>query len=102
LEATLKIFILCNEKNFPNKPDWNNFSLQEGVILWYRSPKSKTLNKLKDPNFFEKSNLFSASFTFKIASNPFSARVKRYAYFALDFKSNPTKKMVIKEYLNVG
>ena len=84
----------------PNEPDWNLLSLQEGVVLWYRFPR--TMDELKNPNFFEKSNLFSTSYTFKIASNPFSAGVERYAYFALNTKCNPAKKMVIKEYLNVG
>ncbi|CAB4487451.1 uncharacterized protein OCT59_008031 [Rhizophagus irregularis] len=83
----------------PNEPDWIILPLQEGIVMWY--PILDTLNKLKDPNYFNKSNLFSRSFSFKIASQPFSAGVERYAYFALDIGSCSTKKMVIKEYHRV-
>jgi hypothetical protein len=62
----------------------------------------ETLNELKNSKYFDKSNLFSKSFSFKIASQPFSAGVEKCAYFALDIKSNPTKEMVIKEYHHVG
>ncbi|PKY54536.1 kinase-like protein [Rhizophagus irregularis] len=81
----------------PNEPNWNILPLQEGVVMWYHI--LNTLEELKDPNYFNKSNLFSKSFSFKIASQPFSAGVEKYAYFALDM---PTKKMVMKEYLHVG
>ncbi|RGB27358.1 hypothetical protein C1646_819807 [Rhizophagus diaphanus] len=81
----------------PNEPNWNILPLQEGVVMWYHN--LNTLEELKDPNYFNKSNLFSKSFSFKIASQPFSAGVEKYAYFALDM---PTKKMVMKEYLHVG
>ncbi|GBB99217.1 hypothetical protein RclHR1_03450012 [Rhizophagus clarus] len=84
----------------PNEPDWNTLSLQKGVVMWYRIPN--TLDKIKDPNYFTKSNLSSKSFNFKIASQPFSAGVEKYAYFACDVKRLPTKEMVIKEYLHDG
>ncbi|CAB4441562.1 unnamed protein product [Rhizophagus irregularis] len=84
----------------PNEPDWIILPLQEGIVMWY--PILDTLNELKDPNYFNKSNLFSRSFSFKIASQPFSAGVERYAYFALDIGSCSAKKMVIKEYHRVG
>ncbi|PKY56908.1 kinase-like protein [Rhizophagus irregularis] len=84
----------------PNEPDWIILPLQEGIVMWY--PILDTLNELKDPNYFNKSNLFSRSFSFKIASQPFSAGAERYAYFALDMERCPEKKMVIKEYLHVG
>ncbi|PKC67373.1 kinase-like protein [Rhizophagus irregularis] len=84
----------------PNEPDWIILPLQEGIVMWY--PILDTLKELKDPNYFNKSNLFSRSFSFKIASQPFSAGVERYAYFALDIGSCPAKKMVIKEFLHVG
>ncbi|EXX75523.1 hypothetical protein RirG_041060 [Rhizophagus irregularis DAOM 197198w] len=75
----------------PNEPNWNILPLQEGVVMWYHI--LNTLEELKDPNYFNKSNLFSKSLSFKIASQPFSAGVEKYAYFALDM---PTKKMVMK------
>ncbi|PKC61296.1 kinase-like protein [Rhizophagus irregularis] len=83
-----------------NEPDWNILPLQEGVVMWYHIPD--TLDELKDSNYFDKSNLFSESFSFKIASQPFSAGVEKCAYFAFDIKSNPAKNMVMKEYLYVG
>ncbi|RGB39934.1 kinase-like domain-containing protein [Rhizophagus diaphanus] len=73
---------------------------KDGVIMWY--PILDTLDELKDSNYFKKSKIFSRSFSFKIASQPFSASAEKYAYFALDIKSNPAKKMVMKEYLHVG
>ncbi|RGB39928.1 kinase-like domain-containing protein [Rhizophagus diaphanus] len=84
----------------PNVPDWNTLSLQKGIVMWYHIPK--TLDELKNPKYFDKSNLISKNFSFKVASQPFSAGVEKYAYFALDAKSNPTKDMVIKEYLHIG
>ncbi|CAG8711669.1 uncharacterized protein OCT59_002205 [Rhizophagus irregularis] len=84
----------------PNEPDWNILPLQKGVVMWYLIPK--TLNELKDPKYFNKSNLSTKSFSFKIASQPFSAGAEKCAYYVIDTKSNPTKKMVIKKYLNVG
>ncbi|GBB86403.1 hypothetical protein RclHR1_12840001 [Rhizophagus clarus] len=84
----------------PDEPDWNSLSLQKGVVMWYLIPK--TLDGIKDPRYFSKSNLFSKSFYFKIASQPFSAGVEKYAYYGRDVKSYPTKEMVIKEYLNDG
>ncbi|CAG8443825.1 kinase-like domain-containing protein [Rhizophagus irregularis DAOM 181602=DAOM 197198] len=36
-----------------------------------------------------------------IASQPFSAGVEKYTYFAFSIKSDPTKEMVMKEYLRV-
>ncbi|PKC62185.1 kinase-like protein [Rhizophagus irregularis] len=84
----------------PNEPDWIILPLQEGIVMWY--PILDTLDELKDPNYFNKSNLFSRSFSFKIASQPFSAGAEKYAYFGLDIERNPAKKMVIKEYLHIG
>jgi hypothetical protein len=84
----------------PNIPDWKTLSLQKGVIMWYSIPEN--LDELKNSKYFKKSNLFSKNFSFKIASQPFSAGAEKYAYFALDAKSNPTKDMVIKEYLHFG
>ncbi|GET57601.1 kinase-like domain-containing protein [Rhizophagus irregularis DAOM 181602=DAOM 197198] len=55
----------------PNEPNWNILPLQEGVVMWYHI--LNTLEELKDPNYFNKSNLFSKSLSFKIASQPFSA-----------------------------
>ncbi|PKY54606.1 kinase-like protein [Rhizophagus irregularis] len=84
----------------PNEPDWIILPLQEGIVMWY--PILDTLDELKDPDYFNKSNLFSRSFSFKIASQPFSAGAEKYAYFGLDIERNPAKKMVIKEYLHIG
>ena len=84
-----------------NEPEWKKLPLQNGVIMWYCTPE--TLGQIKNPGYFNKSNLFSKNFSFKIAPNPFSAGVERYAYFAIDVESDePEKKMVIKEYLSVG
>ncbi|RGB39930.1 hypothetical protein C1646_753957 [Rhizophagus diaphanus] len=79
---------------------WDIHPLQKGVIMWYGIPG--TLDDLKNPKYFNESNLFSKSFSFKIASQPFSAGVEKYAYFALNIKSDPTKEMVMKECLKVG
>ncbi|RGB39933.1 kinase-like domain-containing protein [Rhizophagus diaphanus] len=84
----------------PNEPNWDILPLQKGTLLWYYIPE--TLDNLKNSKYFSKSNLFSKSFSFKIASRPFSAGVEKYAYFARDVKSNPAKEMVMKEYLKVG
>jgi hypothetical protein len=98
----------------PDDPDWNTLPLQEGVVMWYLIPK--TLDGLRNPKYFNKSNLFSKSFTFKIAPRPFSAGVEKCAYFAHDIRSSTmpfmrfipfivrqqTKEMVIKEYIHVG
>ncbi|GBB86404.1 hypothetical protein RclHR1_12840002 [Rhizophagus clarus] len=84
----------------PNEPDWNTLPIQKGVVLWYSTPKS--LNELVDPTYFGKSNLFYESFLFKIAHEPFSAGAEKYAYFAREIKNEPTKEIVIKEYLNLG
>jgi len=93
----------------PNNPNWNILSLQQGVVMWYHTPDS--LDELKDTDYFNKSNLVSNSFSFKIAQQPFSAGVEKRAYFALDskIKSNIfrrstviTKEMVIKEYFHIG
>jgi hypothetical protein len=81
----------------PNEPDWKVLPLQKGVVMWYNTPQD--LYELKNPNYFNKSNLYSNSFSFKIASQPFSAGVEKCAYFALDTQDNP---MVIKEYHCVG
>ncbi|CAB5354754.1 unnamed protein product [Rhizophagus irregularis] len=84
----------------PNEPDWSTLPFQIGVTMWYHIPKS--LDGLKNPKYFNKSNLTSKSFYFKIASQPFSAGVEKYAYFGRDIKSIPTKDAVIKEYLHDG
>ncbi|PKC16919.1 kinase-like protein [Rhizophagus irregularis] len=84
----------------PNEPNWDILPLQKGTLLWYCIPE--TLDNLKNSKYFNKSNLFSKSFSFKIASQPFSAGVEKYAYFARDVKSKPAKEMVMKEYLKVG
>ncbi|CAB5347078.1 unnamed protein product [Rhizophagus irregularis] len=95
----------------PNKPNWDTLPLQKGVVMWYLIPD--TLNELKNPNYFNKPKLFSESFSFKIAQQPFSAGVEKCAHFALDIKSSTipftpfifrqqTKEMVIKEYIHVG
>ncbi|CAB4463116.1 kinase-like protein [Rhizophagus irregularis] len=84
----------------PNEPNWDILPLQKGTLLWYCIPE--TLDNLKNSKYFNKSNLFSKSFSFKIASRPFSAGVEKYAYFARDVKSKPAKEMVMKEYLKVG
>ncbi len=79
-----------------NEPDWNDLPSEQGVIMWYFIPE--TLGTVKNQYYFHKSNLFSKKFTFKKASNPFSAGAEKYAYFALDTDGNPGKNMVIKEY----
>ncbi|CAB4439737.1 unnamed protein product [Rhizophagus irregularis] len=95
----------------PNVPDWNTLSLQKGVVMWYFIPK--TLDELKNPTYFNKPKLFSESFSFKIAQQPFSGGVEKCAYFALDIKRNKIpfipciakqqmKEMVIKEYNHIG
>jgi hypothetical protein len=84
----------------PNEPNWDILPLQKGAVMWYCIPE--TLDDLKNPKYFNKSNLFSRSFTFKIATKPFSAGVEKYAYYARDIKSKPIKEMVMKEYLKVG
>ncbi|CAG8635776.1 uncharacterized protein OCT59_003702 [Rhizophagus irregularis] len=81
----------------PNEPDWKILSLQKGVVMWYQIPKY--LNEIKDQKYFNKSELFSKSFSFKIASQPFSAGIEKCAYYALDDQNNP---LVIKEYHCVG
>jgi hypothetical protein len=82
-----------------NKPNWNTLPTQKGIIMWYLFPK--TLDELKNQNYFNKSNLFSNSFSFKIAYQPFSAGTEKCAYYAIDIKSNSTKEMVIKEYHHI-
>uniref|UniRef100_A0A1D1XXZ1 Alpha-protein kinase vwkA n=1 Tax=Anthurium amnicola TaxID=1678845 RepID=A0A1D1XXZ1_9ARAE len=84
----------------PNEPDWNMSESYSGVILWYRIPK--TLNQLKDPEYFNKSNLFSRNYNFKISKDPFSAGAERYAYFGLQTDKEPHRKVVMKEYLSLG
>jgi hypothetical protein len=84
----------------PNEPNWDILPLQKGAVMWYYI--LETLDDLKNPKYFNKSSLYSKSFTFKIASKPFSAGVEKYAYYARDIKSKPIKEMVMKEYLKVG
>src|SRR5207237_1875170 len=38
----------------------------------------------------------------KIAPQPFSSGAEKYAYFALNTRSNPPKKTVMKEYFKEG
>src|SRR6185369_1290945 len=84
-----------------NEPEWENLALQSGVIMWYCTPEK--LSGIKNPGYFNKSKLFSTNFNFKIAPNPFSAGVERYAYFGLDVDRKLEKrKLVIKEYLDIG
>ncbi|CAB4439816.1 unnamed protein product [Rhizophagus irregularis] len=69
----------------PNVPDWNTLSLQKGIVMWYHIPK--TLDELKNPKYFDKSNLISKNFSYKVASQPIFFRVlKNTPYFALDAK----------------
>ncbi|GES94002.1 kinase-like domain-containing protein [Rhizophagus clarus] len=84
----------------PNVPDWNTLSLKNGEVIWYPIPE--TPEELKNPKYFNKSNLFYKSLSFKTASQPFSAGAEKCAYFALDVKSNPAKEIVIKKYLHIG
>ncbi|CAG8534725.1 7126_t:CDS:1 [Paraglomus occultum] len=82
-----------------NEPDWEESKSHSGVLLWYRTPK--TVGELKNHGYFNKSNLFSQSFSFKMSMEPFSAGAERYAYFGVDTKSEPNRKVVIKEYLSL-
>ncbi|PKK66198.1 kinase-like protein [Rhizophagus irregularis] len=68
----------------------------------YGLTAENVLEKMKSKRYFNKSNLSYKSFTFKIASQPFSAGAEKYAYFARDIKSKPEKEIVMKEYLKVG
>ncbi|RIA81491.1 kinase-like domain-containing protein, partial [Glomus cerebriforme] len=83
-----------------NEPNWGRLPLQKGVVMWYNIPEN--LDELKNSKYFNKSNLFSKSFSFKIAKQPFSAGIERYAYYAINTKKSPTEKMVIKEYHRTG
>ncbi|RIA81492.1 kinase-like domain-containing protein [Glomus cerebriforme] len=83
-----------------NEPDWNKLPLQTGVIMRYILPKN--LVELKDLKYFNKSNLVSESFSFKIATKPFSAGTERCAYYAINTKKSPIEKMVMKEYHRIG
>ncbi|RHZ60871.1 hypothetical protein Glove_350g50 [Diversispora epigaea] len=80
----------------PEVPNWDCLPQRKGVILGYNMPE--TLYKLKDQRYFNKENLFSREFYFKIAPHPFSAGVEKYAYFAIDTTSDPSQKIVMKEY----
>ncbi|CAG8449012.1 17402_t:CDS:2 [Acaulospora morrowiae] len=80
----------------PEVPDWNALPAQRGVTLGYPIPK--TQEELRDRRYFKKERLFSRNFYFKIAQQPFSSGVEKYAYFSIDTKKDPPKKMVMKEY----
>ncbi|RHZ75078.1 hypothetical protein Glove_217g278 [Diversispora epigaea] len=80
----------------PEVPNWDCLPQQKGVILGYNMPE--TLYELKDQRYFNKKNHFSREFYFKIAPHPFSAGVEKHAYFAIDTTSDPSQKMVMKEY----
>nr|CAG8463537.1 6914_t:CDS:2 [Entrophospora candida] len=84
----------------PDVPNWDAIPSRKGVVLYYFIPR--TMDEIKDPGCFRKSNLFSKNFSFKIAPQPFSAGVEKYAYFALNTRSNPHKRLVLKEYLKDG
>ncbi|RHZ48991.1 hypothetical protein Glove_535g4 [Diversispora epigaea] len=84
----------------PDVPDWDTLTLRKGVILCYPIPK--TLDELKEPRYFNKGRLVARNFSFKIAPQAFSSGGEKRAYFALNTKSDPPKKVVMKEYLIDG
>ncbi|KAF0496959.1 kinase-like protein [Gigaspora margarita] len=81
----------------PDVPNWETLPLQTGVTLSYYIPK--TLGALKNQRSFRKEQLFSRKFNFKIALQPFSAGIEKYAYYAVKMiNDNPPKQMVMKQY----
>ncbi|CAG8628198.1 5002_t:CDS:1 [Paraglomus brasilianum] len=84
----------------PDEPNWDRYRPQNGVVLWYRPPK--TLDDLKNRKYFNKSNILYRNFIYMISTQPFSSGTEKYAYYGLDHKSRPSKKIVIKEYLKLG
>ncbi|CAG8561476.1 9894_t:CDS:2 [Acaulospora colombiana] len=80
----------------PSVPNWNDLLAQRGVTLSYTIPR--TQNELEDRRYFCKERLHSRNYYFKIAQQPFSSGVEKYAYFSIDTKRNPPRRMVMKEY----
>ncbi|CAG8466429.1 4549_t:CDS:2 [Diversispora eburnea] len=81
-------------------PDWDTLTDRKGVTLCYYIPQD--VDELKDETFYEKKNLLSKSYHFKIAEQPFAAGVEKYAYYAISTKYNPPRRMVMKGYLRDG
>ncbi|CAG8580886.1 859_t:CDS:1 [Paraglomus brasilianum] len=84
----------------PDEPNWYNYKPQNGIVLWYRPPNS--LADLKNRKYFNKPNILYRNFVYKISPQPFSSGAEKYAYYGLDCKTPPSKKIVIKEYLKLG
>ncbi|CAB4439743.1 unnamed protein product [Rhizophagus irregularis] len=88
LQIFHSIIVLFGSKSrniYSNVPVWDILPLQKRVIMWYGIPG--TPDDLKNPKYFNKLNLFSRSFTFKIASQPFSAE-----YLKVGERNNPLEK----------
>ncbi|CAG8500870.1 6385_t:CDS:2 [Diversispora eburnea] len=83
-----------------NIPDWDALPDRKGVTLCYYIPQDVV--ELKNERFYDKKNLFSKSYHFKIAEQPFAAGVEKYAYYAINTKRDPPRRMVMKEYLRHG
>ncbi|CAG8741732.1 8229_t:CDS:2, partial [Racocetra persica] len=83
-----------------NIPDWDTRPPLKGVTLCYYIPED--VAELKNQRFYDKKNLISKTFHFKIAQKPFAAGVEKYAYYAINTKHDPPRRIVMKEYLTDG
>ncbi|CAG8461786.1 2184_t:CDS:1, partial [Paraglomus occultum] len=96
------IYSIRQKKLEMNKqePEWEKALSHSGVVFWYDFPTN--MERLKIRSCFVKEELFSEKFSFKMSEQPFSAGSEKYAYFGLDITRNPTRNVVIKEYLKMG
>ncbi|CAG8446925.1 16291_t:CDS:2 [Cetraspora pellucida] len=83
-----------------NMPDWDTRPARKGVTLCYYIPEN--VEEIKNERFYDKRNLISKTFHFKIAEKPFAAGVEKYAYYAINTKYDPPRRIVMKEYLTDG
>ncbi|CAG8464439.1 8758_t:CDS:1 [Paraglomus occultum] len=81
------------------EPNWVNAFPHTGVLVGY--PVPKTVDDLKNNNYFRKANIVTGNVSFKISEKPFSVGAERYAYYGLDVTREPSQKKVIKEYLSI-
>ncbi|CAG8593995.1 2630_t:CDS:2, partial [Dentiscutata heterogama] len=81
-------------------PNWDTLPDRKGVTLCYYIPEN--VSELKNERFYDKKNLISKSYHFKIAEQPFAAGVEKYAYYAISTKYDPPRRMVMKEYMRDG
>ncbi|CAG8491344.1 5442_t:CDS:2 [Racocetra persica] len=83
-----------------NIPDWGTRPAIKGATLYYYIPED--VAELKNQRFYDKKNLISKTFHFKVAQKPFAVGVEKYAYYAINTKYDPPRRIVMKAYLTDG